>query len=184
MFVLCAVRRAVRPAANLARDTGRGSKCEGRGMIRVKVKCKAIKMPQNVPSGSSCAGMQQSCAAHRIVRKSQSVRPSFTLLPEIAPFTTSVHSGALQNDQHGGERMFILCPRRFGLQHRCARSCTVIGVCVCVCVCVCVKRGGGDGWYRTAAEWFFVSGITSVSHHAAFLYLAPQLKMQYLCSAD
>jgi hypothetical protein len=33
-----------------------------------------------------------------------------------------------------------------------------VRVSVCVCVCVCVS-----GWYRTAAEWFFVSGITFLS---------------------
>jgi len=47
-----------------------------------------------------------------------------------------------------------------------------------------VCGGGGFGWYRTAAEWFFDSGITSVSLHAATLYLAPQLKMQSLCNAN
>jgi len=47
-------------------------------------------------------------------------------------------------------------------------------------VCVCV----GGGWYRAAAEWCFVSGISSVPVLAAYLYLAPQLKLKSVCSAD
>jgi hypothetical protein len=83
----------------------------------------------------------QVCSSHvpnteAYVSRSPSVRLTFTLLPEIAPFSASVHIKATQNDQHGGERLFIACPRRFEFQHRCARSCTVIGVCACVCVCV------------------------------------------------
>lgn len=72
------------------------------------------------------------------VNRSPSVRPSFTLLPEVAPFSTSVHSRAIQNDQNGGERMFISCPRRFEFQH----MCTELRSDWCVCVCVCPAGTG------------------------------------------
>ena len=69
MFEPCAVRRALRLAAKLARVTGRGSQCKGVGVIpskglmqRNKYNNESVKInkPQNVPSESSCAGMQQS----------------------------------------------------------------------------------------------------------------------------
>jgi hypothetical protein len=41
------------------------------------------------------------------VSRSPSVRPSFTFLIEIAPFSASLHSRAIQYYKHGGERMFI-----------------------------------------------------------------------------
>jgi len=68
VFVPCPVCQALRPTAKLARDTGRSSYCTGIGIIPSKVPIQKnkynnesikIKMPQNAPLESWCAGMQQ-----------------------------------------------------------------------------------------------------------------------------
>jgi hypothetical protein len=67
VFEPCDVRRALRLAAKLTRDIGRGSQCKGIGVIpregimqRNKYNNESVKinMPQTVPSESWCAGMQ------------------------------------------------------------------------------------------------------------------------------